>query len=445
MDTILKKFWSHYSPYQLHPEDGDYLDLHTSEYCLDLSIDDMRLEYGEDLSRVSVNNKFKKDSSKNNKILSRLYPVPFFGNVLHAKVYILTGNPGFATWCFIEDYENQEYINLLQENLKLSMNTPFNIHSSLATTGGYEYWKPKYERIINAVANKSDWNRTKAEKIVHENVAVIESVAYHSNKRPPDKLFNLPSSQLNKEFVQNYVLKRVRSNQALIFAWRAASHWELDANEDNILVRNPRAAIGDINPDEINAMGDFIVKGSLQREKSDPIEFPDLKLDMIEVSDLPLFNELEKKVTINVNEFNRKKLSTEESNLIKKSAPSIVFKEIMNRHTLRDITHIRGQPQTVITEYGCALGFSFTINRKKSYLAPTKKIMNSFYEEHQNNEKIIITNDKGIKMDLGINICKPSNPFFDNWIWVVWVADFKLNEIGKLYVALRAITKNFKF
>jgi hypothetical protein len=267
MDTILKKFWSHYSPYQLHPEDRDYLDLHTSEYCLDLSIDDMRLEYGEDLSRVSVNNKFKKDSSKNNKILSRLYPVPFFGNVLHAKVYILTGNPGFATWCFIEDYENQEYINLLQENLKLSMNTPFNIHSSLATTGGYEYWKPKYERIINAVANKSDWNRTKAEKIVHENVAVIESVAYHSNKRPPDKLFNLPSSQLNKEFVQNYVLKRVRSNQAMIFAWRAASHWELDADEDNVLVRNPRAAIGDISTDEIDVMGDFIVQVSLESPK----------------------------------------------------------------------------------------------------------------------------------------------------------------------------------
>ena len=60
----------------------------------------------------------------------------------------------------------------------------------------------------------------------------------------------------------------------MIFAWRAASHWELDADEDNVLVRNPRAAIGDINPDEINAMGDFIVKGSLQREKSDPIELP---------------------------------------------------------------------------------------------------------------------------------------------------------------------------
>ena len=162
METILKKFWSNYLPYQLHPEDRDYLGQNISEYCLDLSIDDMRSEYDEDLSSVSINKEFKEDRSKNNKILSRLLPVPFFGNVLHAKVYILTGNPGFATWCFIEDYENREHINLLQENLKLSMKTPFNIHPSLATTGGYGYWKPKYERIINAVANKSGWNRTEA-------------------------------------------------------------------------------------------------------------------------------------------------------------------------------------------------------------------------------------------------------------------------------------------
>ena len=38
----LKKFWSKYFPYKLHPDDENYLGNLRNKYCLDISIENLR-------------------------------------------------------------------------------------------------------------------------------------------------------------------------------------------------------------------------------------------------------------------------------------------------------------------------------------------------------------------------------------------------------------------
>jgi len=251
----LKNFWSEYSPYKFHPQDQKYIQANNlDKYCLDVSIDRMKQEYGEHFEH------YDKDKFGNG-IIPNLYPVPFFGNVLEAKAYILTLNPHFVPACFHEDYENELHIQRLEKNLKLIMKTPFNIDKKLADTGGYRYWHPKYKSIIHNVAKKSDLNWEETEKRVTENVAVIESIAYHSNFSPNVwKLFPLPSSQLAKEFVNQYLLPKVEDKKAFIFVHRSARHWGLEDNGSNLIVRDSTKAISPISTEETSKIADFLIE-----------------------------------------------------------------------------------------------------------------------------------------------------------------------------------------
>jgi hypothetical protein len=181
--------------------------------------------------------------------------------VLEAKAYILTLNPHFVPACFHEDYENELHIQRLEKNLKLIMKTPFNIDKKLADTGGYRYWHPKYKSIIHNVAKKSDLNWEETEKRVTENVAVIESIAYHSNFSPNVwKLFPLPSSQLAKEFVNQHLLPKVEDKKAFIFVHRSARHWGLEDNGSNLIVRDSTKAISPISEEETSKIADFLIE-----------------------------------------------------------------------------------------------------------------------------------------------------------------------------------------
>ena len=42
MINELKKFWSIYRNYKLHPEDEKYLGSNKDQFCLDITIDDLR-------------------------------------------------------------------------------------------------------------------------------------------------------------------------------------------------------------------------------------------------------------------------------------------------------------------------------------------------------------------------------------------------------------------
>ena len=257
----LKDFWTRYEPYKLHPDDEEYLKWNKDECCIHLSIEELRNQYGNNLKYNETNENFKKIKTNIDKILTNLLVVPFFGNVLNAKIYILMNNPGFETGDYVDEHEDIEYINLIKQNLKLELNTFMCLHKDAIRTGGYNYWSnsariPKIAKEYKRISNMS---YEKSLEIVKDSISIIETIPYHSSKLPRKEklLLNMPSSCLIKKFVSNYVMERVQSNKAMIFVWRGAIFWDIK-EQKNVIIRKTAQQNGYLWDNEVRTMVDFL-------------------------------------------------------------------------------------------------------------------------------------------------------------------------------------------
>ena len=260
----LKDFWSKYEPYKLHPEDEKDLSSIKDELCLHLSIGEMREKYGEDLKSKQTEINFNNVESNNKKLLTNLIPVPFAGDIFNAKLYILTLNPGFTPGVYIDEHEDTKYIELAKQNLRLELKTFKSLHEDAKNTEGYQYWShngriPKIAREVQRLLNTE---YDESFKFTKDNLAVIESVAYHSTQfaqiKNKDKLLSMSSSQLNKKFVHDYVMKRVRKNEAMVFVWRSANFWNITEEKNVIIRKNPQHK--NLYWEEVIPMAKFLVK-----------------------------------------------------------------------------------------------------------------------------------------------------------------------------------------
>ena len=243
MISELKDFWSNYTHHQLHPDDEKYLGVNKSKYCLEMSIDELRNRYGNDLKSNHTREKFINDTNNKNKILTNLLVVPFFGDVENAKIYILMGNPGFHTGDYVDEVEDEGYINLIKQNLKLELKTFKPLHEKAINTGGYLYWShngriPKISKFLTDL-NKQSYSTNY--ELVKNSICVVESIAYHSCNKPNDELYKLPSSKLTKKLVNEYIQQRINNNEAMCFVWRSVSFWKMQEHK-NLLIRDPTQA-----------------------------------------------------------------------------------------------------------------------------------------------------------------------------------------------------------
>ena len=116
---------------------------------------------------------------KKHKILTNLLVVPFFGDVENAKIYILMGNPGFNPGAYIDEVEDENYISLVNQNLKLELKTFKPLHEKAIKTEGYDYWShkgriPKITKLLTEL-NKKDYSQNY--EFVKNSICVIESIA----------------------------------------------------------------------------------------------------------------------------------------------------------------------------------------------------------------------------------------------------------------------------
>ena len=173
MINELKEFWSKYTHYQLHPDDEKYLGLNKDKYCLEISIEEIRKKYGHGLEADQTRENFTNDKNNKHKILTNLLVVPFFGDVENAKIYILMGNPGFNPGAYIDEVEDENYISLVNQNLKLELKTFKPLHEKAIKTEGYDYWShkgriPKITKLLTQL-NKKDYSKN-YEFVFSENV-----------------------------------------------------------------------------------------------------------------------------------------------------------------------------------------------------------------------------------------------------------------------------------
>jgi len=242
----LKKFWKRYAPYTLHPEDEECLGTSRGKHCLHIPLEEIREKFQDkngSLKAKSAKAEFVKQFSAS-KILTNMFAVPFQGNIEKAKFFILTGNPGFEPGDYEDEHEDKGYIRLLENNLRFRSESFFCLDPAAKRTGGFEYWsKPaKIPRVAKALSEiRADLSFDDCYEFVKRNTCVIETVAYHSCNSPSSKIYNLPSSQLMKDFVQKELTKRANNGEVFIFVWRSASIWNLKPSS-NIMIRPPKKA-----------------------------------------------------------------------------------------------------------------------------------------------------------------------------------------------------------
>lgn len=256
---MLLEFWQNYEPYDFHPEDKEYFQKENlRSHIVNASIDQVVEEFGSNLRSIEVNQSFKTKIENEKRIIRRLMPSPFVGDIMNAKIYILSGNPGFHTGDFIDEYQNPEYRKLVADNLSGKLLEFFYADEKAEGTGAHNYWHPQIAAIAKDVAEKANYPLDIAMTLTLSKIALIESFPYHSYRKPEIKFVDVPSSIAAKSFVNSICKQRLNNNECLILAWRMVDFWNVPAHK-NLISRPKHLANRKILPDEIGKISDFII------------------------------------------------------------------------------------------------------------------------------------------------------------------------------------------
>lgn len=202
---------------------------------------ELRLSYNCFEDYIGRDNFVKKDD----RIHDGLIPIPYDGDILNAKIYILTLNPGFGPHDYYAEYNNPEFRKariqqLRQPRMYNDFPFPFmELNPLFSWFGGYKYWTNRLGDIIDKVSEQRNVPYIEALSMLSKSIACLEYIPYHS------KIFGLKKAVVNKmrspklmkEFVDNYVVPRVKKERddTAIIVTRHAEKWDL-SEQPNIIV-----------------------------------------------------------------------------------------------------------------------------------------------------------------------------------------------------------------
>lgn len=181
---------------------------------------------------------FEAEKALHKKLHINLFPLPFIGNIRSSYVYILYGNPGFATSDYNDDLQNSAHQAACEKNLRGSGQGFFPLRPPSENTGVSDYWKPRLGNIAVKLSESLGISKSEAEDIVIHRVSLIEAVAYHSRSRPGQWADSLPSSAVARQFVQDVLIPKARKEEIAILVWRRVAYWGIPANTNNVLIRD---------------------------------------------------------------------------------------------------------------------------------------------------------------------------------------------------------------
>jgi hypothetical protein len=178
-----------------------------------------------------------------------LIPHPFCGDILNAEIYVLMLNPGYEPQDYFAELEVPIYSEAALNNLKQDFkdnNYPFYmLNPEFSWSSGFVWWHKKFALIIDSISKNSDISFADARKHLSQKVASIELVPYHSTsfRDPVGWTKKLESAKLARDFVNEYVLERVRNDEAILIVTRQVREWNLPEHE-NITVYSSTEARG---------------------------------------------------------------------------------------------------------------------------------------------------------------------------------------------------------
>lgn len=185
-------------------------------------------------------------SDNETKFHQYLFPTPYMGDIRKAKIYYLTGNPGYSHSDYLHFLgSDNNYQDILTKNIaqkftsidkyKFPYLTPSTSHS-----GGYKYWRSRLKYLIEEIDNQFSKNDEPfGQKWLAEHIAVLELTGYHSASMDGNRIMKLKSTQLMLNFVKDYVIPRAARGDCYVIIGRCKDKWGLkDHNYTNVFSSN---------------------------------------------------------------------------------------------------------------------------------------------------------------------------------------------------------------
>ncbi|MEM9636082.1 MAG: hypothetical protein AAGA94_00420 [Pseudomonadota bacterium] len=170
-----------------------------------------------------------------------LFPSPYGGDLVRAKIFILLLNPGFAPidyWAEQPEFRvRQKKIGDLRQAHQGQAFPNYVFDPEFIWTGAFQWWERKFRSVAQVLAKqKYDGSYLAALQDLSRNVASIEMIPYHSQSFGAGKLLKgLPSAIAARDYVQNELAPRARDKEVAIVVTRRVRDWGLEGVDHHVV------------------------------------------------------------------------------------------------------------------------------------------------------------------------------------------------------------------
>jgi len=180
---------------------------------------------------------------KSSKLHLGLLPLPYWGDLQRAKIFLLMLNPGLGHLNYYSEYKipacrKMLLNNLRQMNLDKRYPNVF-LNPRHCWDGGYRYWTEKLAPILRALMTKRQCTYQEALSLLSRRLACVQLVPYHSASFQAGSMVSkLASSSLAMDFVHDELLLKARKEKIQIIVLRGNNFWKLREESQVIVYRN---------------------------------------------------------------------------------------------------------------------------------------------------------------------------------------------------------------
>jgi hypothetical protein len=153
-------------------------------------------------------------------------------------------NPGLGPGDYFGEYQISGFRDVILSNLKQDFSDkylPFLfLDPQYSWHGGFTWWHSKFAGVIKELARIRHLTFAAARSELGRSLACIELFPYHSHSFSDAGgwIRDLPSVQLARNYVHDFVMPRVRQKEAIIIVTRQVRVWDLHPGE-GVIVYSP--------------------------------------------------------------------------------------------------------------------------------------------------------------------------------------------------------------
>jgi hypothetical protein len=160
-----------------------------------------------------------------------LMPMPFFGDLKKARIFLLLSNPGLQPVDYFAESHRPEWRQRLLENLRQENGAhsyPFAfLDPQFSWHAGFTWWESKLHELAAAIQHRDGGLYQDALRVLSTEVAALELVPYHSTTFGYVTSIHgrLASTVAVKRYVHDVILPRAVVGEAVLVVTRGNRFW----------------------------------------------------------------------------------------------------------------------------------------------------------------------------------------------------------------------------